>query len=141
MVFQVMAMSGKPLPSGGDKVFLAATTVAVAVVCVSALFVTGEAGKGSGAEMSTIAEHLVNGRGYASPYLPPEQATPTTVSPPLYVWLMAGTYELFGIKSFTSRLLLQLLNIAFHCSTLIVLFHLCRRTLSLQAARAFAVLY
>ena len=136
-----MATAANPLPSSKDKMFLSVATIAVALICVSALFVTGEAGKGSGAEMSTIAEHLVSGRGFASPYLPPEQATPTTVSPPLYVWLMAGTYELFGIKSFTSRLLLQLLNIAFHCGTLIVLFHFCQRTLSALAARTFAVLY
>lgn len=124
-----------------DRQFLIIATLAVAMICIAALFVTGEAGKGSGAEMSTIAEHLVSGRGYASPYLPAEQTAPTTVSPPLYVWIMAGVYDLFGIKTFTSRLLMQLFNITIHCCTLVVLFHFCRRSFSSQAARMFAVLY
>lgn len=91
--------------------------------------------------MSTIAEHLVSGRGYASPYLPADQTAPTVVSPPLYVWLMAGMYDVFGIKTYTSRLLMQLFNIAVHCCTLIVLFQFCRRSFSSKAARIFAVLY
>lgn len=124
-----------------DRLFLTIATLAVAVICIAALFVTGEAGKGSGAEMSTIAEHLVSGRGYASPYLPVEQTTPTVVSPPLYVWLLAGVYEAFGIKTYTSRLLMQLFNIAVHCGTLVVLFQFCCRIFSSQAARVFAILY
>ena len=145
-IFQIMDTSctapvARPLPNESDKVFLTITTVAVALICVSALFVTGEAGRGSGAEMSIIASHLVAGNGYLTPYIPAHYQMQTTVSPPLYVWLIAASYSLFGVETYTSRLILQLLNIAIHCATLAVLFIYCRNAISSAAAKTFAILF
>ncbi|HVL00846.1 MAG TPA: hypothetical protein VM553_13585 [Dongiaceae bacterium] len=124
-----------------DKIFLPLLILVTVAICVTVLFVTGQAGKGSGVEMSAIARHLVMGQGYLSPYLPAEYNMQTTVSPPLYVGLIAAIYSVTGIETFTSRLILQLFNIAIHCATLVVLYHYCRRALSPTTAKTFAVLF
>ena len=124
-----------------DRTCLALALLATAAICVLALFVTGEDGKGSGAEMSVIASHLVAGNGYLTPYLPPQYQMQTTVSPPLYVWLIAGSYSLFGVETYIARLTLQLFNIAIHCATLAVLFSYCRKAISSAAAKSFAILF
>ena len=111
------------------------------VIALSALFLSHEDGHGSGSEMSTIAGHLVNGFGFISPYLDPSFDMKTTVCAPLYVWLMAAVYKLFGIETYSARLSLQLLNIALHCGTLFVMFRYCRNVLSDKAARWFAAIY
>ena len=112
-----------------------------ACLCVLSLFVSGEAGLGSGREMSTIASHLVNGYGFLSPYLAPELNVPTTVCAPLYVWLIALVYELLGVETFGARFLLQLINIALHCGTLYLLYQYCLKLLGVRVANTFAVLY
>lgn len=127
--------------SASDRTTLQLAALATAVICVMVLFATGQAGKGSGVEMSVIARHLVAGHGYLSPYLPPEYQMQTTVSPPLYVWLIAGIYALAGVETFAARLILQLINIAIHCATLVILYHYSRKAISSTTAKAFAILF
>jgi 4-amino-4-deoxy-L-arabinose transferase-like glycosyltransferase len=91
-------------------------------------------------EMTGIAVRIATGYGFSSPYLPPGDI-PTTVSPPLYVWLMVSVYKVLGINTYAARVFLQCLNIAFHCVTLVLLFNFCARLISLRSAKIFAVLF
>lgn len=102
---------------------------------------TGVLGKGSGLEISDIAERLVAGFGFASPYLPLDSGVPTVVSPPLYVWLVAAVYEWLGVKTDAARVVLQFLNLVFHAITLVTLFYYARKLLGVVTARVFAVLF
>lgn len=100
----------------------------------------GNLGRQVGAEMGTIAARMLEGYGYASPY-GPARNEPTTVEPPLFVWLTAGVFYVFGIKSTASFLVIQGLNIALQCLTLILMLRIIRATLSPAACPIFAVLF
>jgi hypothetical protein len=124
----------------GDTVFL---SIIIGCKFLASLLIwsaTDVLGKGSGLEMSDIAERIVAGFGFSSPYLPVDSGIPTVVSSPLYVWLIAGVYEWLGVKTDASRIFLQFLNLIFHAVTL-VLFHYCRAVLGAATARLFAVLF
>jgi len=58
-----------------------------------------------------IASHIVLGHGYLNPYNPAADAKPTAVSPPLYPYVVAGVYKLFGLESHASFGVLYAINI------------------------------
>jgi hypothetical protein len=51
------------------------------------------------AEENNIAIHLARGEGFSSPMDPSPQAAPTSWSPPVYPYLMATVYRLWGIRT------------------------------------------
>ena len=61
-----------------------------------------------GNEASHIAAHLVHGDGFASPFT--DLAIPTAQQPPLYPFLMAGIFKLFGAFSRISLYLILAAN-------------------------------
>lgn len=64
-----------------------------------------------GWEMGRIARALVQGRGYADPFV--NGTGPTAWSPPLYPLLLAGVFKIFGIYSSLSGWVILSLNSVF----------------------------
>jgi 4-amino-4-deoxy-L-arabinose transferase-like glycosyltransferase len=60
-------------------------------------------------ETSRIAEAIAHGDGFSSPY-PGTSIAPTAQQPPVYPFLLAGIFKLFGIYSMTSLWVAMLLN-------------------------------
>lgn len=125
----------------GDTVFLSVMMATQLLLSVLVWSMAGVLGKGGGLEVSDIAERIVAGFGFSSPYLPVDSGEPTVVSAPLYVWLVAAVYEWLGVKTTAARIFLQILNLVFHAITLGVLFYYCRRLLGMAVARIFAIIF
>ncbi len=67
-----------------------------------------------GEEMGAVARSLVTGHGFSSPF--PELSGPTTWVAPVYPFLIAGVFKIFGLYSTASALVMLALNSA--CSAL-----------------------
>ena len=87
---------------------------------------------GFGFEMGRIAASLASGHGFSSPFGPP--TGPTAWEPPLYPYLTAGVFLLFGIYSKASALVLLTINSAFSALTCIPIFLIARRMFSENVA-------
>jgi len=87
---------------------------------------------GFGFEMGRIAASLASGHGFSSPFGPP--AGPTAWEPPLYPYLTAGVFLLFGIYSKASAFVLLTLNSAFSALTCIPIYRIARRMFSEKVA-------
>jgi 4-amino-4-deoxy-L-arabinose transferase-like glycosyltransferase len=77
-----------------------------------------------GWEMGSIAHSLAAGEGFSSPFGVP--TGPTAWEPPLYPLLIAGVFQLFGIYSLTSAVVLLILNSSFSALTCIPIFLIAR---------------
>ncbi len=62
------------------------------------------------AEEADIAMHIAKGHGFATPMDASPGAIPTSWSAPIYPYLMAGVYRVFGDATVHSRLALLLIN-------------------------------
>lgn len=95
-----------------------------------------------GWEMGRIAASLASGHGFSSPFGPP--TGPTAWEPPLYPYLMAGVFNVFGIYTRASAFVLLLLNSFFSALTCLPIFLIAKRMFSekvaLGAAWAWALL-
>jgi 4-amino-4-deoxy-L-arabinose transferase-like glycosyltransferase len=87
---------------------------------------------GFGWEMGRIGASLASGRGFSSPF--DASTGPTAWEPPLYPYLTAGVFLLFGIYSKTSAFLLLTLNSLFSALTCIPIFGIARRIFSEKVA-------
>lgn len=87
---------------------------------------------GFGFEMGRIAASLASGHGFSSPFGPP--TGPTAWEPPLYPYLTAGVFLLFGIYSKASAFVLLTLNSAFSALTCIPIDRIARRMFSQKVA-------
>lgn len=85
-----------------------------------------------GWEMGRIAASLASGHGFSSPFGPP--TGPTAWEPPLYPYLTAGVFLVFGIYSKASAFVLLLLNSVFSALTCIPIFLIGRRMFSEKVA-------
>jgi len=97
---------------------------------------------GFGWEMGRVAASLASGHGFSNPFGPP--TGPTAWEPPLYPYLAAGVFLVFGIYSKASAFVLLALNSVFSALTCIPIFHIARRTfpekVAVGAAWAWALL-
>ena len=95
-----------------------------------------------GWEMGRIAASLASGHGFSSPFGPP--TGPTAWEPPLYPYLMAGVFQVFGIYTRASAFVLLTLNSFFSALTCVPIFLTARRMFSekvgVGAAWAWALL-
>ncbi|MGE5608228.1 MAG: ArnT family glycosyltransferase [Bacillota bacterium] len=57
-----------------------------------------------------IGQHLALGHGFLTPYDPSPTASPTSWSPPIYPFILAGVYRVLGINTPATALALGLLN-------------------------------
>lgn len=88
-------------------------------------------------EMGWTARSIFLGHGFSSPFLP--TTGPTALVPPLYPYLLAGAFRIFGLN--TARAALAVLSFNSICSSLtcIPLYFLTRHTLHSRAARIAAI--
>jgi Dolichyl-phosphate-mannose-protein mannosyltransferase len=89
-----------------------------------------------GWEMGWTARDLASGHGFSSPYFP--LSGPTARVPPLYPWLMAGVFRLFGIYSLTSGFIILTLNSIFSALTCIPIYFSAKYSLGVRGAKVAA---
>lgn len=87
---------------------------------------------GFGWEMGRIARSIALGQGFGNPY--GGSTGPTAWEPPLYPYLMAGVFKLFGVYSVASAWVLLSINSLFTALTSIPVFFIARRTLGERLA-------
>jgi 4-amino-4-deoxy-L-arabinose transferase-like glycosyltransferase len=87
---------------------------------------------GFGWEMGRIAASLASGHGFSSPFGP--ATGPTAWEPPLYPYLTAGVFLVFGIYSKASAFVLLTLNSVFSALTCVPIFIIARRIFSEKVA-------
>jgi 4-amino-4-deoxy-L-arabinose transferase-like glycosyltransferase len=85
-----------------------------------------------GWEMGRIGRALTEGEGFSSPFLSP--TGPTAWEPPLYPFLIAGVFKVFGIYSRASALVLLTLNSVFSALTCVPIFLIGKRCFSEKVA-------
>jgi 4-amino-4-deoxy-L-arabinose transferase-like glycosyltransferase len=95
-------------------------------------FKSSDANFGFGWEMGRIAAALASGQGFSNPFGPP--TGPTAWESPLYPYLSAGVFLVFGIYSKTSAFVLLALNSVFSALTCIPVFLIGRRIFSEKVA-------
>jgi 4-amino-4-deoxy-L-arabinose transferase-like glycosyltransferase len=85
-----------------------------------------------GWETGRVARSIVNGEGFSSPY---SAATgPTALIPPVYPYLVAGIFKLFGIYTASSALVLLTLNNLFSSFTCLPVYLIARKVFGLHVA-------
>jgi len=86
-----------------------------------------------GWEMGRVARSIALGNGFSSPY--EGNTGPTAWEPPLYPYLMAGAFKLFGIYSQASAWLLLTINSIFATLTCIPIYRIAHKTFDERVAR------
>jgi 4-amino-4-deoxy-L-arabinose transferase-like glycosyltransferase len=86
-----------------------------------------------GFELGQVAKAIAAGRGFSSPLGPPETG-PTAWFTPIYPYLVAGIFKLFGIFSDMSHIVLQTLNCAFAALTIIPIYGIAKRSFGKSVA-------
>jgi hypothetical protein len=87
---------------------------------------------GFGWEMGRIGAALASGRGFSDPFGPP--TGPTAWEPPLYPYLVAGVFQVFGIYSRASAFVLLTINSVFSALTCVPIFLIAQRIFSEKVA-------
>ena len=85
-----------------------------------------------GWETGRVARSIATGHGFSSPY--PEPTGPTALIPPVYTYLVAGVFKLFGVYSVSSALAILTLNNMFSSLTCVPVFLIARRVFGVPAA-------
>ncbi|MBZ5680536.1 MAG: glycosyltransferase family 39 protein [Acidobacteriia bacterium] len=85
-----------------------------------------------GWEMGSVGAAIASGHGFSSPFGPP--TGPTAWEPPLYPYLVAGVFKVFGIYSAASAFVLLAINSVFSALTCIPIFLTGRRVFSEKVA-------
>ena len=86
-----------------------------------------------GWEMGRVARSIAVGQGFSNPY--GGNTGPTAWEPPLYPYLMAGVFKLFGIYTNASAWVLLTINSIFASLTTIPIFLIAQRTFGNRVAR------
>ena len=87
---------------------------------------------GFGFETGRIARSIALGHGFSSPFQP--VTGPTAWLAPIYPYLLAGVFKLFGVYTIASAIVILSINSVFSALTVIVVYHMARRTFGLRAA-------
>src|ERR1700690_1452334 len=85
-----------------------------------------------GYEMGRIGRSLAQGQGFSNPFN--ETTGPTAWEPPLYPFLIAGVFRMFGVYSRASALVLLSLNSVFSALTCIPIFLIAKRCFNERVA-------
>ena len=91
------------------------------------------------AEMGWVARSLVTGHGFSSPFFP--TTGPTALVPPLFPFLLAGVFRVFGLYSAHSAIAILALDSLFSTLTCIPVYLALRHTAGLRPARLGAWLW
>lgn len=95
-------------------------------------FKGSDANFGFGWEMGRIGASMASGRGFSDPFGAP--TGPTAWEPPLYPYLTAGVFFVFGIYSKASAFVLLAMNSVFSALTCVPIFLIARRMFSEKIA-------
>src|ERR1700730_17172535 len=95
-------------------------------------FKSADANFGFGWEMGRIGASLASGHGFSNPFGP--STGPTAWEPPLYPYLTAAVFHVFGIHSTAAAFVLLALNRLFSVLTCIPIFLIARRIFSERVA-------
>jgi 4-amino-4-deoxy-L-arabinose transferase-like glycosyltransferase len=95
-------------------------------------FRTNDANFSFGWEMGRIGRSLALGQGFGNPFNEP--TGPTAWEPPLYPFLIAAVFKIFGIYTHASAIVLLTLNSLFSTFTCIPIFLIARRCFSEKVA-------
>jgi len=90
-----------------------------------------------GWEMGWTARSIYMGHGFGSPFLP--LTGPTALVPPLYPYLLAGIFKVFGLYTADAAFVTLGLNALFSSLTCIPIFFFTRNSLDTRAARIASV--
>jgi 4-amino-4-deoxy-L-arabinose transferase-like glycosyltransferase len=85
-----------------------------------------------GGEVGRVARSVATGHGFSSPY--PQPTGPTAIVPPVYTYLVAGVFKLFGVYTAASTLVILTLNNLFSSLTCLPVFLIARRVFGLRVA-------
>ena len=114
-------------------VFLAfALRVGWIIVAHTYKFKTLEDNFSFGWEMGRIGRSLAQGQGFSNPFN--GSTGPTAWEPPLYPFLIAGVFKIFGIYTHASALILLSINSFFSALTCIPIFLIAKKCLSEKVA-------
>lgn len=122
-------------------VFLTAFAVRLAVVL---FFCRGIAGPNwhferSGGEVGWVARSLADGHGFSSPFSP--LSGQTAMVPPLYTFLLAGVFRLFGVFSQASAFVILSINSLLSALTCIPVYFSAKHSLGIRGARVAACVW
>lgn len=95
-------------------------------------FKTSDGNFSFGWEMGSIGASIASGHGFSNPF--GVESGPTAWEPPLYPYLAAGVFELFGIYSRASAFVLLGINSVFSALTCIPIFLIAKRMFSEKVA-------
>jgi 4-amino-4-deoxy-L-arabinose transferase-like glycosyltransferase len=94
-----------------------------------------------GWEMGRVARSIAMGEGFSNPY--GGNTGPTAWEPPLYPYLMAGVFKLFGVYTYASAWALLTINSVFSALTTLPVFLIARKVfgkrVALWSARGWAL--
>ncbi|MDQ1387898.1 MAG: hypothetical protein QOF56_1352, partial [Acidobacteriaceae bacterium] len=100
----------------------------------------GEDHFGFGFEMGRVGRSIALGQGFSNPY--GGNTGPSAWEPPLYPYLIAGVFKLFGIYTYASAWILLSINSVFASLTTIPVYRIAHRSfgprVALWSARAWA---
>lgn len=85
-----------------------------------------------GWETARVARSIATGQGFSSPY--PEPSGPTALLPPLYTYMVAGIFKLFGVYTAASAVAILTLNNLFSSFTCLPVFFVARRVFGFRVA-------
>jgi 4-amino-4-deoxy-L-arabinose transferase-like glycosyltransferase len=85
-----------------------------------------------GWETGRVARSIATGRGFSSPYSEP--TGPTALIPPVYTYLVAAVFKLFGIYTVASALALLTLNNLFSSLTCLPVYSIGRKVFGVRVA-------
>ncbi|HLJ23148.1 MAG TPA: glycosyltransferase family 39 protein [Candidatus Acidoferrales bacterium] len=80
-----------------------------------------------GLELGRVARAIAAGEGFSSPLLNATSG-PTAWFTPLYPYLIAGIFKLWGIYSATSHVIIQMMNCCFSALTIFPIYGIAKRT-------------
>jgi len=80
-----------------------------------------------GFELGRVARAIAAGEGFSSP-LRELESGPTVWFTPIYPYIVAGIFKLWGIYSYTSQITIQIMNCVFSALTILPIYAIARRT-------------
>jgi 4-amino-4-deoxy-L-arabinose transferase-like glycosyltransferase len=89
-----------------------------------------------GWEMGRIARSIALGQGFSSPTDLP--TGPSAWAPPVYPYILAGVFKLFGVYSNASAWVILAINSVFGALTCITIYHIARMVYRITVARAIS---
>lgn len=89
---------------------------------------------GFGWETGRIAASIASGHGFSSPFHLHPSSGPTALLAPVYPFLLAGVFKLFGVYSTASSIAILSLNSVFSSLTVLPVFHIGKRVRGMRTA-------